>query len=807
MLLLVTTASLLSLTQALAPRRTSSAEVEFAPLRLGLPHHDSLSPPLAALVDWDGDGDLDILRGQVDSTALGGRLELLENDGHARFQVVRTLSRRVTSPPRVGDLDGDGRVDAWVGDDLDSTILLNDGAGGFTAVASVLLPPLALADLDGDGALDWMAETHVSFVEDLRWARNRGDATFEPEIALGVQLNFGGFVASDLDADGDVDLVHVFDDGLPLPRGWLELLFNDGAAGFADRVLLALPPTRYAGPLAAADVDSNGFPDLLLADPSRNSPRRVLQYRNLGARQFQDVSASMPLATVVSALTAADLDGDGALDLALGHELLLNDGRGSFRLAPGASGQTFASYALEAGDLDGDGDVDLLLPDRILLGDGSGALLAAGAETIVAGAAALGDLDGDGWLDALGCPEGTSSCGTFFNDRRGVLVHAPGTVPPELTTSSPRLGDLDGDGDLDFLHEGTALGGRNDGTGTFSSYSLGLLPNGSDGALGDLDGDGDLDGFYTRAQRIFCHFGPCYRPDYDALILNDGSGAFVDGSASFTPLLYVGLAVALGDLEQDGDLDVLTNQRVLQNDGAGGLVDRSTFWGGFPRDLAVGDVDADGDADVVLASDPDQLAKNDGSGGFTSLLDLPGAGLYLELADVDGDLDLDVIESTNGTFGDFVVQRNDRATFVPVPQFGPLWGRFALGDLDRDGDPDLLDGRRVLSNLHRSLSYRGVPRIGQPVTLALQGAPLHGFVLVASRGLAPRPTPPFGLLQIDPGQLVRVELGLLDGAGRAERTFAVPRDAALIGATWHWQALLSAPTRWSGRETTTLVGF
>ena len=179
-------------------------------------------------------------------------------------------------------------------------------------------------------------------------------------------------------------------------------------------------------------------------------------------------------------------------------------------------------------------------------------------------AVCLGDVDGDGDLDAItagGASFKDQQTRLYINNGVGLFVDdTTGRIPPDDDVSfAAVLGDLDGDGDLDIM-VGNARHNRlylNDSTGTFSDATATHLPVQEHEtraiALGDVDGDGDLDallGHCTTWSRT---------PDpQDRLYLNDGNGVFTDVMASQLPAdADRTAAVALGDIDGDGDLDAL----------------------------------------------------------------------------------------------------------------------------------------------------------------------------------------------------------------------------------------------------------
>jgi hypothetical protein len=215
--------------------------------------------------------------------------------------------------------------------------------------------------------------------------------------------------------------------------------------------------------------------------------------------------------------------------------------------------------------------------------------------------------------------------------------------------------------------------------------------------LGDVDGDGDLDAYAAHS------FGVTH----NLVWLNDGSGFFVDSGQVLGSLQSH--EVALGDLDGDGDLDAFVANghapylgepnKVWLNDGQGLFADSGqrlgypTFNSDDSRAVALGDVDGDGDLDVFVGNDgPNQVWLNDGAGIYSySEQDLGKDSTYtVVLEDLDGDDDLDVVVVNQDRVE---VWLNDgRGWFVKGKQEIPHSGddAVAVGDVDGDGDADIL---------------------------------------------------------------------------------------------------------------------
>jgi hypothetical protein len=239
-------------------------------------------------------------------------------------------------------------------------------------------------------------------------------------------------------------------------------------------------------------------------------------------------------------------------------------------------------------------------------------------------------------------------------------------------------------------------------------YPTGVKPYGL--AVGDLTGDGYPDVVTAN-----------YDPGTIGLLINQRNGTFVPGP--FYSLPSVPLAVALGDINNDGYLDIATaniggtSASVLLNQQNGTFAPASTYQVGsysFPRGVALGDLNKDGYLDLVTANNGSGTAGvllNQRDGSFAPVTEYPtgfGNPQNVALSDVNHDGYLDVIMANygsnvpvpGGNTAGVLLNRQD-GTFAPVQLYDAGIGPFGLGvaDVDKDGHPDL-----VFSNINSEVS-------------------------------------------------------------------------------------------------------
>lgn len=338
-----------------------------------------------------------------------------------------------------------------------------------------------------------------------------------------------------------------------------------------------------------------------------------------------------------------------------------------------------------------------------------------------------GDLNADGNLDVvgLGTSNAVSVCrgngsGGYQSGSATVGGTSPYSVPFGLA-----LGDVDGDGDLDLVAAVAPSSNSlvnnaisvcfNNGAGTFSAPQLTATTGTGPLVLGDLDGDGDLDLAVSMADKV-------------AVRLNTGAGAFAGGTDIATNVPEL---LALGDLDNDGDLDLLAlcrncqpnNLAVCTNDGTGSFSKAPliSLNGSQVTCLVLSDMNGDGYLDAVTSDYYGTVGvyRNSGTGSFNAAtatglnLNAGGNAVQLAVGDIDGDGDPDVLaltsvpppSSTTTLPGVVSICLNDGAgnlssNLSQAVSSGP--GSIALADLDNDGDLDTVVSSTQDTNNHQS---------------------------------------------------------------------------------------------------------
>jgi hypothetical protein len=472
---------------------------------------------LAALGTIDGQPGLDLLLGfsgiflapGLGGGAFGASASLPGVPGISRGLIVRDF-----------DGDGDDDVAGVSGTNADRGLVTwrNDGAGVLTRVqagaqSNGIPGALYAGDVDGDLRVDLAYPASFSSV--LYMSSSQGDGTFgEPQLPA-ASGRFQGLAVGDFDEDGKLDAV-VGD-----TNGGGRLGFAHGAGNGRLNPIAFTAATFPNGKfLVTGRFDADAHLDLVgLASTATAS-----FYRGHGDGTF-DAAINFSLgASPGSSVVAADVDGDGDLDVAIPCEgsnqiAVLKQGAGGLAapvFSPTAAGPVVVRYA----DLNGD-----TRPDRVLaatnqwiveLDNGAGgySLLESHAQSPRPDDFALADFDGDGRLDIALTPGFSGSTylaagihvwrgqpgGGFANETIADLNWVADPTAQQIGAFGILAKDLDGDGDADLVTRGgNSFGGlvaaRGRGDGTFEDPEGYATPyTGKPGLeAADLDGDGFLD--------------------------------------------------------------------------------------------------------------------------------------------------------------------------------------------------------------------------------------------------------------------------------------------------------------------------
>jgi hypothetical protein len=341
-------------------------------------------------------------------------------------------------------------------------------------------------------------------------------------------------------------------------------------------------------------------------------------------------------AVVLYGVNAADLDNDGAVDLAS-----INEGSGDLRVFLNQGGGTglFSTTFLTPQTLDTE-----------------------------ASPSVTADFDADGETDLVVSPADADAVFVLLGNGDGTFG-TPQVVSAGLSNHGLAVVDVEGDGDDDILvanrdSSDIALM-LNNGSGVFGAASF--FEGGVGGEHGLAAGDMDEDGI---ADLVVAG-----RPGRDiSVLLGNGSGGF--GTPS--PAISTGggtWVVVLADIDADGHLDAATangtsdSASVLLGDGLGALGAATLFpVSGQIASVDLGDIDGDLDVDMITSNtDFWNLYTNDGNGtlSLAQQIAAPAEAACAAILDFDGDGDVDIAFTDEGSDDIFIYHRAGVAVTVP----------------------------------------------------------------------------------------------------------------------------------------------
>jgi hypothetical protein len=683
--------------------------------------------------------------------------------------------------------------------------------GGYIPNSSVIA--LAAGDLNGDGIPDLVlvnTATSTGGSASLAVILGTASGSFQPATNYTLPGEIGiSAVIDDSNGDGKPDLVvssSSFSSGTTTYS--LSFLAGKGDGTFqAPQSVTVTPPAGFSGSapyfgLTSADLLGNGKKDLV------TSAGIVLLGNGDGTfDQSATLAFPTPLSTPEGSpnVVAADFNKDGKLDLAvddgLSITIYLGDGTGAFTAA-GSYATIGNSGVLSAADLDGDGNIDLYSGTAragyfggdsfsynqayALMGNGNGTFQGAPEIPFVLTGTNLAKLTSSPNLDAVGVSANSStstvSMVSYLGNGSGAFTTGPTLqVSPVMiqgksysfnSLDSYGLGDITGDGqvDLAYLAEagsdyGPKVGyfiatGNGDGSfnaPTFIAAPL-FAPSGdvdegetlSNLFVADVNGDGKADLIYSYSLQVYTT--GVYEQGI-AIQLSNGDGTFQAPqviqtySSTTSPPGAPPQVVYIGDATGSGKLDLFTmtttqsivagtgvttyQLQLYLGNGDGGFGSALTppvadnvnppFGGTVTGQIALADMNADGKPDLITLGTTNNgenaelaIALGNGDGTFQTptIIDFgdgSSLGFGLAVSDFNGDGKLDVVVTgfdpgvDTGIFlgnGDGTVQTTTTGSggLAPSESIGLLVGGTAqaVNLSGGTGLPDLIAGGAVL---------------------------------------------------------------------------------------------------------------
>lgn len=331
---------------------------------------ESTSSSDVAYADLNGDGIVDLVSGGQ-STGVGQvTVRLGYGDGTFGKAAVYTSEGGITYGVALGDFNNDGIVDLVSAGRTGllgvGTVRLGNGDGTFGAAAGFSTTgsgstDVAIGDLNRDGNLDLVITGSTTGVGASVVKLGNGNGTFGSNVSYSMDASGSGSGAlADLNQDGILDLVTQAVGGANTIS--VRLGLGDGTFDSKHSINGVSNPTA-ANSLALGDVNGDGVPDIVATNGAS-----IAVVLNLGNGTFSSVSNFSGTYLAMKALTLADVNGDGNLDIGVGASItgghntgiFLGNGDGTFTSATTSITTFNGISAVGLADINGDGVLDFI---------------------------------------------------------------------------------------------------------------------------------------------------------------------------------------------------------------------------------------------------------------------------------------------------------------------------------------------------------------------------------------------------------------------------------------------------------------
>lgn len=602
-------------------------------------------------IDLDGDNDI------IAAESLNNNIIIYRNSGLGNFDSPEILIENEQDIVHIelADLDNDGDLDLVVSSKYQKTVawFTNSNGFGFFQNKTIITSQLELAreviaaDVDGDNDLDLIASGKNKII----WFENTNEGSFNAGTSIGTESPSNRIQPLDFDYDGDIDIITG-----SFTTKEINLYENqDGAGSYGDPILLVNYPDIYG--MYVEDLDGDNDYDIIVS--SYDKEDEIVYFTQLDIPLTFSEKNEISSESGVFSFEVTDMNKDSTPDFVVPRyhdsEIIV-----------------VANHIAEK---------DSIITHRVDLGTNS-------ICSII-----TTDLDQDGFLDILSASDKLL---WHRNLGEGNLNFEEIQLIPSTPIHDCKVFDGDNDNDMDIYYSTPLyVFWLNNENGVFNEKYIGW---GQHFAIGDINGDSYIDIVRAKGD-IFWHLGAENETAFDSfnVITNNFSSV---------------RTIELFDFDNDQDLDIICGS--IQNngvywfenlDGQGNFGEPVTIVSEIkhPSDITFGDIDGDSDTDLIIADFANGefiLFKNiNGSNEYEDFVkintDIAGAH-SVALADFDNDGDLDIV-GTQFDQGDVLwLVNNGIGVFEQIIKINDDNSDgancLAIGDLDEDGDIDILSG-------------------------------------------------------------------------------------------------------------------